>query len=170
VLLTQVGVPFATLVEQTVPQPPQLVALVVRSAHIPLQQVSPLGQAPTTLPQVQCPSTHVSPAGHCTPHAPQLYGSVAVYTQTPLQSVCPAWGQKLQVPFTQYRLGLAQTVPQWPQLFGSLAVLTHVFPQRVWPAGQTQMPLAQIWPPVQVRLHFPQLVGSVRTSVQPALQ
>jgi hypothetical protein len=67
-------------------------------------------------------------------------------------------------------LGLEQIVPQRPQLFGSLAVLTQVFPQRVWPAGHTQVPLAQIWPPVQVRWHFPQLLGSVWTLVQPLLQ
>jgi hypothetical protein len=68
--------------------------------HIAPQQTSPLGQAPVTLPQVQCPPTQVSPAGHRCPHPPQFWGSVAVFWQTPLQLVKPAV-QKLHWPFTQ---------------------------------------------------------------------
>jgi hypothetical protein len=48
---------------QPVPHVPQLPASLDRSVHIPLQQVSPLGQAPVTLPQEQCPPTQVSFSG-----------------------------------------------------------------------------------------------------------
>jgi hypothetical protein len=60
---------------------------------------------------------------HAVPHAPQLFGSVCVFTHAvPPQNVCPV--PHAQLPLVHERPPL-HAVPQAPQLFESVLVLTH---------------------------------------------
>jgi hypothetical protein len=76
-------------------QAPQLVADDAVLVHAPLQQLHPAGQALHTAPQfavsfcrlMQVLLLHTVPLLHCTPHAPQLEGSVARVTQAAGQQI-----------------------------------------------------------------------------------
>jgi hypothetical protein len=57
---------------------------------MPLQQTWLPGQSPVKVPQVHWPLMQLSPLEQTAPQAPQLAGSAVVFTQTPLQSACPA--------------------------------------------------------------------------------
>ena len=62
-----------------------------------------------------------------------------------------------------------QLVPHAPQLAGSTTVFLHVPLQSVWPAEQTQAPLEQNLPPLQVVPQAPQLVLLELVSTQTEL-
>jgi hypothetical protein len=61
---------------QAWPQLPQLAALLVRLAQVPLHSISPVAQP-------QCPPMQGVPAGHAVPQAPQLVGLVSRSTHWP---------------------------------------------------------------------------------------
>ena len=105
------------------------------------------------------PATQVSPAWHEWPHAPQLLGSVAVFTHEAPHIVSPAG--HTQVLLTQVWPG-AHTVPQLPQLFGSVAVFTHAVPHSV-PVHLPVMhaPATQVSPDGHTLPQRPQLFASV---------
>jgi hypothetical protein len=67
---------------QALPQRPQLVLLVWRFTHWPLQSVWPVGQA-------QAPMTQVDPPPHATPQRPQFVLLVCRLVQTLLQTFWP---------------------------------------------------------------------------------
>jgi hypothetical protein len=150
----QAAVPFVTL--QILPQVPQLFVLLVRLVSQPLLAMpsqlpkpalheaivhTPLTQAAVPLAELQV-----------VPQVPQLPGSVAVFTQVPLQLVWPAPHVVVvaHTPLTQL-WPLAQAFPHVPQLFGSVASFTQVPPQLVCPAAQLLLGL-QV-PPITVELH-----------------
>jgi hypothetical protein len=101
----------------------------------PLQSFSP------AFAQLHAPLTQLWPPEQVVPQAPQLFTSVAVLTQTPLQAVCPA--EQAHAPLTQLRPP-EQTVPQVPQLLASLAVFTQFPLQSVCPAVHAHAPLVQV--------------------------
>lgn len=68
---------------QTWPHAPQLVLLLLRLTHVPLQLVKPDRQP------LQVPLLQATPGGHWFPHVPQLWGLVFRLTQVPLQLVVP---------------------------------------------------------------------------------
>ena len=70
---------------------------------------------------LQCPLVQGTPAAHDVPHVPQLWSSVAVSTQRPLQSVAAPPQAPAQVPLEQ-TCELGQTVPHAPQFSGSRPV------------------------------------------------
>jgi hypothetical protein len=117
------------------------------------------------MPTVQEPAWHAAPAGHTVPQAPQLFGSVAVSVQVPLQLVSPATGQ-LHPPSAQTSPA-AHCTPQRPQLFGSVARSVQVPLQFTSPAvEQVQTPSAQMSPAGHTTPQAPQLFTSVARSVQ----
>ncbi len=93
----------------------------------------------------QCPSSPLSiaaPVG--IPQAmlqpPQLFGSVVVSTQVPLQSVPDV---QVQAPATQVSPpAVLQACPQLPQLLTSVAVAVQLPLQAVWPPEQAAQLLA----------------------------
>jgi hypothetical protein len=88
------------------------------------------------------------------PQLPQLFGSLDVTTQVPLQFVWPL-GQP-QRPLTHWPL--AHTLLQAPQLLPSVAVLVHVPLHSVGvPLGHLHEPPWHVSPPEQVLPHAPQL-------------
>jgi hypothetical protein len=141
------------------------------------------------------PPVQSCPAAHALPHAPQLVGSMAAFTQAvnpsngqavvpgghvmPL-SMTPASGTMLvQVPLEQ-NCPNAHVLPHRPQLVGSTAVFTQAsIPsngQEVRPGGHVMplstttpvhVPLEQNCPSAQALPHAPQLVGSNLVSTQP---
>jgi hypothetical protein len=145
--------------EHPLPQAPQLVVLVCRSTHCPLQNVLPAGHA------VQLPLTHEPPA-HWLPQVPQLLQSVNVLTHLPLQAVGvePEHSRPqvapLQVADPVPDEGPGQTLPQAPQLFLSLLSLTQVPLHPVYPEPQ-QVPLLHEFCPVHLVPQAPQLLLSV---------
>jgi hypothetical protein len=80
------------------------------SAHVPFEQMSPVG--------------------HAIPHAPQLPSSFFRLTQPPLQLVRPIWQETAHAPF-EHALPAGQTVPHAPQLLGSVFASTQVIPHIV---------------------------------------
>jgi hypothetical protein len=89
--------------------------------HAPPHVCRPMSLQPTSW---QTPSTHERL--HAAPHAPQLFGSVAVSTHAPLQRVRP--GRHVQAPVLQYSVS-AHACPQAPQFVGLVCRLTQVLPQ-----------------------------------------
>jgi len=77
----------------------------------------PVGQP---LLPVHTPLVHDWPTVQACPHAPQLFGSVAVFVQVPLHDVCPL-GQPPPEPHVPPVQGtpLAHAVPHVPQFAGS---------------------------------------------------
>jgi hypothetical protein len=71
---------------------------------------------------VQCPVEQTWPAAHALPHAPQFFGSLAVFTHDAPHLVSPE--VHAQAPPEQTP-PLPQLTPQAPQLLGSLLSLTH---------------------------------------------
>src|SRR5579883_1169597 len=122
------------LVEQTLPQPPQLLLSVLVFTSQPLvclllsQSAKPGLQAPLHPPEEQV-GVMMLLFEQSVPQAPQLFGSVVRLTSQPsvsllpLQSAKPALQAPLQVPPPQ--LGVAmlffeQARPQAPQFAGSI--------------------------------------------------
>jgi hypothetical protein len=99
---------------QTLPQLPQFCGSVSRFLQIPLQSVSPVGQA-------QVPFWHVFPPVHTCPQLPQFCGSVSRFLHTPLQ-----------------HNPVEQMVPHAPQLFGSDDISVQVSAQHSF-AGQHRL-------------------------------
>jgi hypothetical protein len=135
---------------QMLPQPLQLVALVLVSTHALLQLVRFAPHCVVQTPELQ---TWFGP--HAVVHRLQWAGSDVVSTHVPPQSVSP--GGHWQVPL--HTLPPVQVVPQPPQLAGSIDVFTHVPPQSVCPWGHWQEP-AHCLPPVQAAPQLPQLALS----------
>ena len=139
-----------------------------RPAHIvPLQATSPfigaagqLAHIPGLAPHCSVPvgqgwhfpAVHVAPVGHWVPQAPQLFGSVCLFTHAlPQRSgrfdMLQAWTQELP---------LHAVVP----FVGAAGHMAHVLLQFCVPAGQllqapAEQPAGQPWP------HAPQFFGSV---------
>ena len=59
-----------------------------------------------------------------------------------------------------------QTLPQAPQFWASLSSARQIPSQTTVPAGQTQDPATQAWPPPQACAQLPQWAGSVAVSTQ----
>ena len=124
------------LVEQTTPQPPQLLtfAAVLTSQPsvrlLPLQSAKPAVHAPLQTPPPHCAATLL--LEQVAPQPPQLFASPFTLTSQPstcllpLQSAKPAVHAPLQTPAVHCCATLLpeQTVPQPPQLFAELVVLT----------------------------------------------
>jgi hypothetical protein len=174
---------------QALPHVPQLVgsrdvstqAVIPPNGHAvkPGGHVTPASMAvPLQVPLEQnCPNEQASP------HAPQLVGSMAVFTQAvippnghavrPGGHVTPASiAVPLQVPL-EHNCPNEQASPHAPQLVGSMAVFTQaVIPPNghaVRPGGHVtpasmavpvQVPLEHNCPNAQALPHAPQLVGS----------
>jgi hypothetical protein len=85
--------------------------------------------------QTQAPDEHEVPAGHWTPHPPQLAGSESVFShcEVAAQYVWPDVGQAHR-PYWQTS-ALGQAFPHAPQL----ALLELVLTQPPWP-GQKVVP------------------------------
>jgi hypothetical protein len=124
----QVGVPVPAVGPgQTVPQAPQLVALVVVSVQVPAQFVLAPGAAgqqidgpPGVLDAAQLPLAHCDGAVQIEPFAS--------FVQAPAVHVAPA----------------GQTLPQAPQLLVLVVWSTHVPPQFSWPVGQQMLPVGPV--------------------------
>jgi hypothetical protein len=127
----QTGVAFATLVEQPLPQEPQLFASFDVLTHEPPQSVGVDAGQPDTHVELEHAGVPLS-AAQVWPQAEQLFGSVVVSTQAPPQSVYPLLQLVPQLPPLHVAEPLAtdgHPYPQLPQLFGSPAVFVHVPPQ-----------------------------------------
>lgn len=85
-----------------------------------------LGVSPEQL-VAHVPKLQTWPAVHLRPQAPQLFTSLKVFEQVPLQLVCPNahWQVLLEQVPPEHDL------PQPPQWSRSVAVCTHRAPQRV---------------------------------------
>jgi hypothetical protein len=135
------------------PHAPQLAGLFVT-----LVQTGGMPQSVVFAGHAQAPPMQTVPPVQAMPHPPQLFGSVFVSTQAPVQSVVPAGHMVVQV--------IAQTcievhiVPQPPQFCGSVFVSTQTPPQSV-PTAQPHMPPLQTCPPTHLVPHPPQLFGSL---------
>jgi len=114
---------------QTMPQPPQLVTSVSVYLHEVVQHSAPEARSQALeLPHLQVPLTQAldSSESQGLPQAPQLFMSVAVVVQVPLQQVWPVehmfphWST--HTPLIQLP---SQKDAQPPQLFGSLFWSTH---------------------------------------------
>lgn len=78
---------------------------------------------------VQTPLLQFCPDGHTVPHVPQLFGSVCLLTQTPLQTERPnvqLCTQALLAHFTVPPTGGAQACPQLPQFSALVDRFVHV--------------------------------------------
>ena len=73
------------------------------------------------------------------PQAPQLFTSLVISVQMPLQSAWPA-GHAEQTPPTQFGAAPEQALPQAPQLPVSQLRSRHAVPQIAYPVGQTHVP------------------------------
>jgi len=134
------------------PQAPQLArlfAVLVHTGGIPHAMVF-AGQA-------QTPAMHTLPPVHAMPHPPQLFTSVIVLTQAPVQLVVPPGHMVVHV--IEHTCVAVHIVPQAPQFWGSVAVSTQIPPQST-PAGQPQVPLLHTCPPTHLMPHPPQLLTS----------
>jgi hypothetical protein len=107
--------------------------------QLPLQSVVPVGQA-HLLP------THMRPAGHLFPQAPQLFSSLATVTHEPLQSVVP-FGQ-VHLLAAQLGWSFGHSFPHAPQLLGSPDVSSrmHLPLQSTLGALHAHVPLLQSSP------------------------
>jgi hypothetical protein len=134
-------------------------------------QLPPHAVVPLVHPaDVHAPLSQTSPVAHFVPHAPQLFASTAVSTQSPPQSASPAlhW----HVPAAQLWPPV-HVVPHVPQLAESDFRSTHDPPQADSPVPQdaAQTPLLHRG---VVPTHFvpqpPQLFGSLLVSMHTPLQ
>jgi hypothetical protein len=114
------------------PHAPQLALSEVRSTHAPLQFVVPVPQPAEPHELFE----HVCVLEQALPHAPQLFGSVAVVTQATPPSEQDIWpAAQVQLDATQV-LPPPHVVPHWPQLFGSVPSETQFPLQLVRPGPQ----------------------------------
>jgi hypothetical protein len=120
---------------------------------------------------VHTPATHVAPAEHVRPHAPQLLDSVARERHVSAQLVCPAGHTTTQAPLTHERPA-AHALPHAPQFVALAAMFTSqplaaARSQSAKPAAHaptTHAPLAQACvatlASAQALPHAPQCRGS----------
>jgi hypothetical protein len=116
------------------------------------------------------PATQMLPAGHTTPHPPQLFVAVDVFVSQPFAGL-PSQSPRLASHTNAHRpaahtlVALARAghaVPHALQLAGSLLRLTHAPLQLVRPAVQlvAHTPAEHTWPAAHVRPQAPQLLLS----------
>ena len=123
-------------------QVPQLAGSVAVFVQTVLEPV----QSEFGAPQLQLPAVHVSLAAHFVPHPPQLFGSLATFTQLPEHRVPPF--VHVHLPATHGPLNVLHEFSQAPQLLASFVVST----QAPWAlqsdngAVQPQRPLLHLLP------------------------
>ena len=154
-------------VPHAVPQAPQLLESVIRSAQPPpvaLQSVSPCAAQEA----VQALPTHVCGAVQALPQLPQLAESVARFTQ--LVPVVPHWVRFVAHVVPQVLAAQVweegQAIPQVPQLAGSEVVSAQYVVQFDHvDVAQAQAPATQVWlVESQTVPHAPQLAASLVVS------
>jgi hypothetical protein len=120
---------------------------------------------PSHGPDVQTLPEHVLPGSQTVPQPPQLFESLLVSTQVPLQSVVPL-GQPQAVP--RHFIPFVQLVVQSPQCESLLITLMQLAPHSISPGfGQSvQPPSVHFCAAVQAIAQSPQCVGSVCRSTQ----
>jgi hypothetical protein len=146
-------------------------ALQLSGSAAVLTHASPHFVRPAAQLTLHPPSLHsgVPPSAlQTTPQPPQLFGSLTVRVQTPLQRIpSKHWHE----PFWHV-VPAAHCVLQPPQCKLSAAKLTHTPPQELDPAGHPHAPFTHESPRVasQTTPHPPQLLGSLRSGMQLPLQ
>jgi hypothetical protein len=160
--------PLHTPLSQTFPHPPQLVASVIGSVHVPAQAMSDAAQphAPPFVVELQAVPVplHMPQAA---PAAPQVEASCIV-KGTQVFWLQHPFGHEaaLQVHCPPTHELLAHLVPHMPQLFASVWTLTHALelplPQSIGAdAGHMHAPMLQLAESGQARVQLPQLLLSV---------
>jgi hypothetical protein len=139
-LATQLLLAQCCVDTHAVPQPPQLVLLVVVSTQLDPHSVRPVSQL-----KVQVPLLQTWPDWQVFEQLPQCVASDA--TQEPLHAISPDW--HWHAPFWQPCV-LEQGMPQAPQFTGSDEVSMQAVPQAINVPGQvvTLLPPAPGLPPV----------------------
>jgi hypothetical protein len=140
---------------QVVPQPPQLVLLVLGSTQLDPHRVSPV---PSQL-AMQEPLLQTWPVWQVVAQLPQCVASDA--THEPLQSMSPAW--HWHAPFWQ-TWPVEQGMPQPPQLVGFDEVSMQSVPQAVCVPEQGLPPVPG-FPPVPVVPPSPFEQASARSAI-----
>jgi hypothetical protein len=112
---------------------------------------------------------HTWSFAHCVPHAPQLFGSLFVLTQSPLQSVSVGSHAPAQVPPLQNAVAPEHDVVHEPQCVLSVSRSTQTPLHAVSP-GPQQMPLVHVSPLPHARPQPPQFASSVSGSEHVPLQ
>ena len=109
------------------------------------------GPTATSACHWQTPPLHARPEGHAVPQLPQLFGSTAVFVQTPEQPISrfvPASGQLWQVPLTQIPLAHSPSLRHCTQvpaeLQSGVAGNGHA-PASVAPVWQAQSAFELHW-------------------------
>jgi hypothetical protein len=128
--------------------------------HAPLQFVVPEGQVVTHELLLQ---TWLF--AHVVPQPPQLFGSLFVFVQSPLQSVSVGSHEPAHVPPLQNGEVPPHTFVHEPQCVLSVSVSTQTPPHAVSP-GPQQMPLVHVSPEPHVVPQLPQFSSSVIGSEQ----
>jgi len=125
--LEQLGVPL--VLEQTLPQLPQLLLSIWRSTHALPHFEKPVLQVKPHVLEVQV-AVPFGGAEQAFPQEPQFDTSLVVSTQFPPQLVVPVGQVTTQVPFEQTWF-VPHLTPQYPQLSLSVRRLTHLPEQAV---------------------------------------
>ena len=117
---------------QRFPQPPQFMGSTSAFTQMPPRQLE-MGPGHAMFPGEQAgehaPLKQALPAQHCSPQAPQWFGSVDVCRHVPPQNCPPGQVSAMHTPARQGRPG-AQMTPHDPQWLVSVARFTHTPPQR----------------------------------------
>jgi hypothetical protein len=91
------------------------------------------GAHPAPVPHMHVPDEQFSPVLHRWPHKPQLFTSLSVFTQTPLQHDWPG-RQAVEPPHLQYSASQVspglQVSPHEPQLYTSVWRFAHLSVQQ----------------------------------------
>lgn len=101
----------------------------------------------------QTPALHVCPAAHACAQVPQLVMSDWVFTQRPLQNICPAGHAH---PPDWQVVPPAQRFPHAPQFALSFWRSVQRPPHVAEPAAQPQTPAVHDWPAAHAVAQFPQ--------------
>jgi hypothetical protein len=122
------------------PQPPQLLLLVAKSTHAPLQALNPLLQVKVHAPETHAAVALETPVVQACPQMLQLSTSVAGSTQLPPQSVGAAGGQPEAHEYaspdpTHAGVPPVHALPQLPQL-ADVVSWTQAPLQGVYPVSQ----------------------------------
>jgi hypothetical protein len=156
-LLGSMQAPYKQLVlpEQAVPHAPQFLASAVRSTHLPLHAVWPVGHA-------QTPAVHAPPVGQVVPHAPQFVVLARMSTQALFVPQAPSPVGQRQAPIQQL-WSTGHALPHVPQLAWLPVRSTQALPHLVKPVAQPEphLPALQAWPAAQAVPHAPQFAASV---------
>jgi hypothetical protein len=106
------------------------------------------------------PASQLPPEEQTVPQAPQLFGSLCVFAQTPPHRVCPAAQGTTQTPAVHVAPG-AQATPHAPQLPLSEDSFVQALPQSDCPVGHTHAPDTQDCAAGQTVPQLPQFFESV---------